>query len=29
MKFFFAKIFFIFFLVGISNANENIKIYKY
>ena len=25
MKFFFAKIFFIFLLVGISNANENIK----
>ena len=25
MKFFFAKIFFIFFLAGISNANENIK----
>ena len=25
MKFFFAKIFFIFLFVGISNANENIK----
>ena len=25
MKFFFAKIFFIFFIIGISNANENIK----
>ena len=25
MKFFFAKIFFIFFIVGVSNANENIK----
>jgi len=25
MKFFFVKIFFIFLLVGISNANENIK----
>ena len=25
MKFFFAKVFFIFFIIGISNANENIK----
>ena len=25
MKFFFAKIFFIFLISGISNANENIK----